>query len=138
MIPLWQMAISSDMRVSQVTAWDRNGIRATGDAAPDYDEISRYGSSYKQVSTSFTKNSVTSTIVATDLAERTTFVPTGNIRQITDTEATGAAPCFKPTFLIGVALPAAYKEAVTCAYEFEIAFDLVFRGTRTDNAKKGP
>lgn len=134
MIPLWQVAINSDMRVAQVTAWDRNGIRATGDAAPDYDEICRYGSSYKQVSTSFTRNSVTSTIVATDLAERTTFVPTGNINQITPLEATGASPAFKPTWLIGVALPAGYKEDIKCAYEFEIAFDLVFRGTRTDNA----
>lgn len=117
-----------------MTAWDRNGIRATGDAAPSFDEICTYGSSFKQTATSFTKNTVTSSLVATDLSERTTFVPTGNINQISPLEATGAAPSFKPTWLVGIKLPAGADGPQTFAYEFEIAFDLVFRGTRTDNA----
>ena len=80
---------------------------------------------------------MSTSIVATDLAERMTYVPTANINQISVLEATGASPPFKPTFLIGCAIPTAQKdEELRLMYEVEIAFDLVFRGTRTDNGIK--
>lgn len=60
--------------MTQVTAWDRNGT--VKNVYPTFDEICTYGSSYKQSATAFTKNSVTTSIYATDLYERTIYVPT--------------------------------------------------------------
>lgn len=62
--------------MTQVTAWDRNGTLSGSSEVPTYDEISTYGSSYKQAATAFSKNSVTSSIYATDISERSTFCPT--------------------------------------------------------------
>lgn len=116
--------------MTQVTAWDRNGVYGVNN--PDFDEICTYGSSYKQSATAFTKNTVTSSIYATDLAERTIYGPTARLNYETGNESYYAKP-FLPAFLIGVQLPVAASAELTYSYEAEIAFDLVFRGTRYDN-----
>lgn len=99
---------------------------------PGFDEICTYGSSYKQSATAFSKNSVTTSIYATDIAERSTYIATGQIVKAVDAESL-YAKAFNPVFLIGLQLPAKPPETQVYHYEVEIAFDLVFRGTRYDN-----
>lgn len=118
--------------MTQITAWDRTGVKSSA-APPSYDEICTYGSSYKQSATAFSKNQVNSTLVATDLTERTIFLPTKVVNDVLDRE-TYYARAWNPAFLFGVQLPAAAVAPLTYKYEFEIAFDLTFRGTRYDDA----
>lgn len=99
---------------------------------PTFDEICTYGSSYKQSATAFSKNSVTTSIYATDLSERTTYIPTGMMSRVFPVESQYAST-FNSVFLLGVQLPAAATQPQAFNYEVEIAFDLVFRGTRYDN-----
>ena len=48
---------------------------------------------------------------------------------------TSSAKMFNPTFLYGVSsIVAAGAQGDEYAYEFEISFDLTFRGTRYENA----
>ena len=75
LIPTWQVSSSDNARMTQVTAWDRNGLYSSS-AMPSYDEICMYGSSYKQVASAFSKNTVNTSLAATDLAERIQFVDT--------------------------------------------------------------
>lgn len=83
-----------------VYAWDRNGVNPNDQ--PDFDRICTYGSSYKSACTSFTKNQYSSTIVATDISERSLYCPTMKLRDIANNE-TALAKMFNPTFLYGVA-----------------------------------
>lgn len=103
---------------------------------PSFDEICTYGSSYKQSATAFSKNSVTTSIYATDLAERTIYVPTSQIEKLGDIESPSAR-AFNPVFMVGVQLPSVPPSSQTYYYELEMAFDLVFRGTRYDNGTTG-
>ena len=106
------MSVSQDVRVSQVTAWDRNGLAigsTSADYYPKFGEICTYGSSQLMCATSFTKNVVNTSLYATDLAERTTYIPTTGVSNISMVEAAGAAPPFKPVFLLGINLPAGAK-----------------------------
>ena len=79
-MPTWQVSSNDSQRMTQVTAWDRDGLTATTTGySPNYDEICTYGSSYKQAATAFSKNTVTTSLVATDLSERTTYIPTTSL-----------------------------------------------------------
>lgn len=118
--------------MTQITAWDRTGVKSSTQP-PSYDEICTYGSSYKQSATAFSKNQVTTSLVATDLTERTIFLPTKVVNDVLDRE-TYYARAWNPAFLFGVQLPANAAAPLTYKYEFEIAFDLTFRGTRYDDA----
>lgn len=120
--------------MTQITAWDRSGVNSSTNP-PTYDEICSYGSSYKQAATSFSKNSVSTSIVATDLAERTIYIPTKVIPNASTYE-TYYARAWNPAFLFGVQLPAQAAAELTYKYEFDIAFDLTFRGTRYDDTAK--
>lgn len=83
-----------------VYAWDRSGVPPGN--MPNFDEICTYGSSYKTACTSFTKNQYTTSIAATDIAERALYCPTMKLRDINPVE-TSTAKAFNPTFLFGLA-----------------------------------
>lgn len=115
-----------------VYAWDRSGIPDDG-TTPTVNDICTYGSSYKTACTSFTKNSYTSTIVASDIQERSLYCPTLKLRESTNAE-TVFAKAFNPAFMYGLELAAAVSGTPGIyQYEFEFAFDLTFRGTRFEN-----
>lgn len=99
---------------------------------PTFEEICTYGSSYKQSATAFSKNSVSTSIYATDLSERTTYIATGMMNRVFPAENQYAS-AFNPVFLLGVQLPTTATQPQAFNYEVEVAFDLVFRGTRYDN-----
>lgn len=100
-MPTWQVSSNDSQRMTQVTAWDRDGIAATSPGySPSYDEICTYGSSYKQAATAFSKNTVTTSLVATDLSERTTFIPTFKLPETGRALNTNSS--FNPVFLIGI------------------------------------
>lgn len=105
-MPTWQVSSNDSQRMTQVTAWDRDGIIADSTGySPSYDEICTYGSSYKQAATAFSKNTVTTSLVATDLSERTTYIPTIKLNS-SGSPALGSplngGNHFNPVFLIGI------------------------------------
>lgn len=103
-MPTWQVSSNDSQRMTQVTAWDRDGLTATSPGySPDYEEICTYGSSYKQAATAFSKNTVTTSLVATDLTERTTYIPTSSLASMTDNSLSRETyNFFKPVFMIGI------------------------------------
>lgn len=134
MTPNFQVSSSETSRASLVYAWDRNG---TIESTPSIETIVRYGSAMTRTIGPSQSNTITSSIYATDLAERTTYVATSAIAQIaqmTDNNAWSSAVPFKPVFLAGISLPVIAVAATTFSYILEVSFDLVFRGVRFTGA----
>lgn len=81
-----------------------------------------------------TSNGITSSIYATDLMERTIYVPTSSVSNNTSVFENALAKAFMPTFLLGVSLAVNASAVTTFAWDVETYFDLTFRGVRFTGA----
>lgn len=141
LIPKYQVSQDTNARPLLVYAWDRNGVQAPNrDTSIDFNHITTYGSAVSRTVGPSQANVITTSIYATDLAERTTYIPTAIIPQLsafevnTETEAIAMPFPFRPSLLVGIALPSSVSATATFAYTIEATFDLTFRGVRYSGA----